>query len=177
MDRGTDYPIDTISRGRLDRKLATPSFEECNELIRARSYGWHLISQPLFELLGVGNRCLPEASQGSDFGATPFCGPPRQDQRIITGNLNAQWPCNILNDRPVGLGGRSREPSTVTEERQQHGEAQLVGVALGHDERSIRRRQDPSFQRTRFIDNFHLGCSISRRGAAAPPTFYKICVL
>ena len=36
MDRGADDPIDTIGRGRLDRKLATPRFEEHGKLIRCR---------------------------------------------------------------------------------------------------------------------------------------------
>ena len=68
MDRGADDPIDTIGRGRLDRKLATPRFEEHGKLIRCRPDRRHLISQPLFEQLAVGDGRLPEACQSADLG-------------------------------------------------------------------------------------------------------------
>ena len=68
MDRGADDPIDTIGRGRLDRKLATPRFEEHGKLIRCRLDRRHLISKPLLEQLAVGDGRLPEACQGADLG-------------------------------------------------------------------------------------------------------------
>jgi hypothetical protein len=58
----------------------------------------------------------------------------------------------------------------VPEERQQHGKAQPVAVVLGHDERQIRRRQNPSLRGSRFIENFHFG---RFRGAVAADFLQK----
>src|SRR5208337_2960540 len=72
MDRGTDDPIDTVGCWRLDRKLATPRLKERHELVRNRSDGRHLIAQPSFEQLGVGDGRFPEAKPCSDLGTVPF---------------------------------------------------------------------------------------------------------
>ena len=90
MDRGADDPIDTISRGRLDRKLTTPGFEERNKLIRARPHGRHLISQPLFEQVGVGNRCFSEAKQSSDLGPMPLPCPAGCIVSVVAVGLHAK---------------------------------------------------------------------------------------
>src|SRR5271165_5380359 len=46
MDRSADDTVDAISRGRLDRKLATPRPQKRNELVWRRSDSRDLISQP-----------------------------------------------------------------------------------------------------------------------------------
>src|SRR5208282_4578004 len=71
MDRSTDDPIHTVGYGRLDRKLATPRLKERSELVWNRPDGRHLISQPDFEPVGVGDGRFPEAEPGSDLGAVP----------------------------------------------------------------------------------------------------------
>jgi hypothetical protein len=75
MDRGADYPIDAVGRGRLNRKLATSCLEEHSELIRARSDARHLISQPRFEPRGVSDGRFPESKQGPDLGPMTLPGP------------------------------------------------------------------------------------------------------
>ena len=157
VDRGTDDPIDTIRCGRLDRKLAAPRLKERGELVRNRPDCRHSISQPGFEQFGVGDGRFPEAQQGSDLGAVPFRGSPWQVQRKVSGHLNDELPCDLLDDRSIDIGGGARKSAAVTEECQQHGKGEPVGMMLGHDERPVRRRHDPSFGSFRSIEHFHFG--------------------
>lgn len=105
----------------------------------------------------------------------PFRGSPWKVQRKITGHLNDELPCNLLNERSIDLGGGARKSPTVTEERQQYGEAQPVGMMLVHDECPVRRRHDPSFGRTRSIDYCHFGRfhHLWAAPVGAVPTFDK----
>lgn len=70
----------------------------------------------------------------------PFSGPPRQDRRKAGGSCDGELPCELLDDRRIDLAGGSRKPSSVAEERQQHGEAEPVAMMLGYDERQVRGR-------------------------------------
>jgi enolase len=85
-DRGANDAVDTIGRGRLDRKRAAPRLQKRNELIRNRTDSRHLISQPIFEPPRIGDARLPKASQGADFGTMPFGGPPREARRKARGS-------------------------------------------------------------------------------------------
>jgi type 1 fimbriae regulatory protein FimB len=157
MDRGADDSIDTIRCGRLDRKLATSRLKERGELIRNHPDCRHSISQPSFEQLGVGNGCFPKPQQGSDLGTMSFRGSPLQVQRKVNGHLHDELPCDILDNRSIDIGGDARKSAAVTKERQQHGEAEPVGMMLGHDERQVRRRHHPSFGSICSIEYFHFG--------------------
>ena len=157
VDCGADDPIDPIRCGRLDRKLAAPGLKKRGELVRNGPDCGHSISQPGFEQFGVGNGRFPEAQQGSDLGAVPLRGSPWQVQRKVGRHLNGDLPCHLLDDQPIDVGGDAGKPAAVTKERQQHGEAQPVGMMLGHDECPVRRRHDPSFGSIGSIEHFHSG--------------------
>ena len=88
-----------------------------------------------FEQLGVGDSRLAETEQGSNFGAAPFCSPPRQAQREVGGDRDDELLGDLLDEQIIDLGGSSRKPPLIAEERQQHGEAQPVGVVLRQNER------------------------------------------
>jgi len=100
MDRSTDDPIDTVGCWRFDRKLTTPRLDECGELIRNRSKGRYLISQPRLEQLGIGDGRLPEAKQGSNLRAMAF---PGSACRVVPGGiieLHAKLSSDLL-DNPL----------------------------------------------------------------------------
>ena len=100
VDRGADDAVDTIGRGRLDRKLAAPGLQERGKLIRNRPDGCHLITQPSFEQRRIGDGRLPKAGQGADFGTVPFSGPPRQDRRKAGGAAMAS--CRAISSTTDG---------------------------------------------------------------------------
>jgi len=70
--------------------------------------GGHLLSQPAFEQLGVGDSRLAETDQGSDFGAAPFCSPPRQPQLEVGGDRDGELLGDLLDEQVIDLGGTSR---------------------------------------------------------------------
>jgi hypothetical protein len=91
VDRGADDAVNTIGRGRLDRKLAASGLQKRGKLIRNGPDGCHLTTQPTFEQRRIGDARLAKAGQGADFGTVPFSGPPRQDRRKAGGAATASW--------------------------------------------------------------------------------------
>jgi hypothetical protein len=89
VDRGADDAVNTIGRGRLDRKLAASGLQKRGKLIRNGPDGCHLTTQPTFEQRRIGDARLAKAGQGADFGTVPFSGPPRQDRRKAGGAATA----------------------------------------------------------------------------------------
>jgi len=175
-DRGANDAVDTIGRGRLDRKHAAPRLQKRNELIRNRTDSRHLISQPIFEQRRIGDARLSKASQGADFGTMPFGGPPRQARRKARGSRESELLCDLRDEQLIDLAGGSRKPPLVAEERQQNRKTQPVAVVLGHDERQIRRRQRRSLQGRSFVDSFQFWAS-RIPGWRPPPTLYKTRIL
>jgi hypothetical protein len=90
MDRGADDPVYSISRGRLDRKLATPRPQKRQELVWRRSDSRHLISQPTFELLRVGDRRFAEAEQHPDLCPMALPSPAGRVVIVIITGLHAE---------------------------------------------------------------------------------------
>ena len=126
-------PVDAISRRRFDRQLTAARLEPRHQVIGNRAHHRRLIPKPIFERLGVGNRRLAIAEQGTDLGTVTFGGPPRQVQCIVRGRWNVDLLGDLPHHPPIDLRAAQREPAVLAEEQQQHGEAQPVGTALGRD--------------------------------------------
>ena len=124
-------------------------------MIRDRAHHRRLIAEPGFELLGVGDRRLAIAEEGTDLGTVAFGGTPRQVECIVRGRWNVDLPGDLPHHLPIDLRAVQREPAAVAEEQQQHGEAQPVGTALGRDPCMIGRRQYPGFGEVRFLVSVH----------------------
>jgi hypothetical protein len=106
---------------------ARPRLKECGELIRDRSDGGDLISQPGFEPLRVGDGRFPKSKRRPDFGAVTFRGSFRQLQRKNHGQPNGKLTGDLLGGRSIDFGGDARKASMVAEERQQHAAHYSVG--------------------------------------------------
>jgi hypothetical protein len=145
MDRSTDDPIDTVGCWRFDRKLTTPRLDECGELIRNRSNGRYLISQPRLEQLGIGDGRLPEAKQGSNLGAMAFPGPAC---RVVPGviiELRAKLSSYLLDNPLIDVCRLLGEPSVCPVKQEQHSEPKTVRTILRYNERLICRGQHQRF--------------------------------
>jgi hypothetical protein len=154
MDRGADYPIDAVGRGRLNRKLPTSCLEEHSELIRGRSDARHLISQPSFEPRGVSDGRFPESKQGPDLGPMTLPGPTCRIVLAVMVGLHAElssYPGQSLGidfHRPLG------EPPICPVKQEQHGEPEAVPAIFDHNERMICRGQRPRLGSGAVIEHF-----------------------
>ena len=59
-DRGADDSVDAIERRRFNQKLTAPGLNKSCQLIGMRTRSGHLIAEPGFQHLGIGNGCFPE---------------------------------------------------------------------------------------------------------------------
>ena len=91
-----------------------------------------------------------------------FGRPARQVQPMVLGRRHADLPRDLADHRPIDLRAVHRESAALAEEQQQHGEAQLIGPALGRDQGVIGRRQRPPFGGVRFLRGDHRGDSVMR---------------
>ena len=157
VDRGADDSIDTIQCGQLDRKLPTSGLKERGEFIRNHPDCRHSISQPGFEELGVGNGFSRNPSKSLiSARCRSAVRPDRSSEKSAGISMTS---CRAISST-IGRLISEAVPgklAAVTEECQQHGKAKPVGMMLGHDERPVRRRHDPSFGSFRSIEHFHFG--------------------
>ena len=155
MDRGADDSVDTISRGRLDRKLATPRLQKRNELVWRRSDSRHLISQPTFEQFRVGDRRFAEAEQHPDLGPMALPSPTGRVVLVIITGLHAELLSYPRHSLGADLRRRLWKPSMCSMKQEEQGKSETVGDILRHDKRVIRRSQRP--RRDVFVIQSHLG--------------------
>jgi len=154
-DRRAHDTIDAISRRRFDRQLTAARLKPRHQVIGNRAHHRCLIPKPIFERLGVSNRRLAIAEEGTDLGTETFGSPPRQVQCIVRGRWNVDLLGDLSHHPPIELRAVQREPSMLTEKKQQHGEAQPVGTALDRDPCVIGWGQRPPFGEIRFIKSVH----------------------
>ena len=149
-------PVNAIGRRRFDQQLTTARLKPRHQVIGNRAHHRRLIPKPIFERLGIGNSCLAIAEEGTDLGTMAFGGPPRQVQCIVRGGWNVDLLGDLIHHLPIDLRAVQREPATLAEEQQQHGEAQPVGMALDPDQCLFGRRQCPAFGEVRsFRGHIH----------------------
>ncbi len=160
MDRGTDDPIDTVGCWRFDRKLATSRHEERGELVWDRPDGWHLISQPSLEQLGVGDSRRPVAKPGADLGAVAFPGPACRVVPVGIIELRAKLSSHSRDSLPIDLCWLFGKPSACPVKQEQHGKPEAVRTILRHNKRLICRSQRQRFGSVAVIRH----CSDSMRG-------------
>ena len=116
-------PVDAIGRRRFDQNLTAARLKQREPVIGNRSDRRRLISQPIFERLGIGHGRFAIAEQGADLGTMPFGGPPSQVQRVVRRGLNVELLGDLLTpsadqSRNCSAGNRPRSRKNS----KQHGE-------------------------------------------------------
>ena len=133
-DRCSYDAVNAISRRRFDQQLAAARLEPRHQVVGNRAHHCCLIPKPIFERLGVSNRRLAIAEEGTDLGTMTFrrSAPtgsvhrPRARERGFAGRPPPAI-CRSISEPANGNRPRSRKNSS------KHGEAQPVGTALDRD--------------------------------------------
>ena len=130
--------------GRLECLLAATCLQTFNEHVKsAGCLGGSVVSKPNEQRIGVGDGRFAKAEAGANLSTESFCSTRCQQLAITCRGRRVELLAQRINHSLLNCRFEPREPAAVTEEGQQHSEAEPRATVLGHRQGVVLGRQGP----------------------------------
>src|ERR1022692_4970078 len=141
---GASNALYTVRRRRFDRQFTATRFQSFDRRVNlAAGLGGHVLSKPFGQHIGIGNGGFSEAEPNTNLSSKTFGRAAYQECIAIHRDRDVELPAQCRDSLRTDFRVMSWEPTTITEERQQDGEAEPRFVALGHHQGVIGWYQSP----------------------------------